>query len=126
MEESLFNKMIKTAWEEWHSGQEFKDNIPNAVNPCFSAGYRAGIKDISVDISLLVNEMSRAEKVYPDWPKDMVYQASIMNEEAGEVVQAVNNFVMHNKGSIKDIHDELIQTGAMVLRCLKNLDVNNK
>ena len=126
MEEKLLNKMIQTAWEEWHSGQEFKDNIPNAVNPCFSAGYRFGIQGIPLDIRSIISELSRAEKVYPDWPTDMVYQASIMNEEAGEVVQAVNNFVMHNSGSIKDIHDELIQTGAMVLRCLKNLDVNNK
>jgi len=121
MEENLLNKMIQTAWKEWHSGQEFKDNIPNAVNPCFSAGYRFGMKGLSLDIRSILNELSRAEKVYPDWPKDIVYQASIMNEEAGEVVQAVNNLVMHNKGSIEDIREELIQTGAMVLRCLKNL-----
>jgi len=76
------------------------------------------------DITPIINELSRAEKVYPDWPTDLIYQASIMNEEAGEVVQAVNNFMMHNSGSIKDIREELIQTGAMVLRCLKNLEGN--
>jgi len=118
----MLKKMKQEAWEEWHSDQDYKDNIPSAINPCFSAGYHAGIKELGFDVLSLTEELRRAEDLHPEWPTDLIHQIAIMSEEAGEVVQAANNLIMHKEGSIEDVRNELVQTGSMVLRCLKNLE----
>lgn len=68
----------------------------------------------------LADELDRAEKLHPDWPKDIVYQACILMEEAGEFMQAVMNYKFHG-GSLECVVQEVQQTGAMVLRFMKNL-----
>lgn len=70
---------------------------------------------------LIGAEKLRAEKVHPYWPKDIVHAVSIMNEEAGESIRAALNHVYHGE-SIQEVKDELIQTGAMVVRCLEHLE----
>lgn len=54
------------------------------------------------------------------WPEDIIHQVAIMQEEAGEATRASLNYVYEN-GSLEDLRKELIQTGAMVIRCLINL-----
>lgn len=67
-------------------------------------------------------ELNRAKKKHPYFPTDIVHQVAIMNEEAGEAVRAANNYEYH--GGVKEnIRVELIQTAAMCIRCLENMEV---
>lgn len=68
----------------------------------------------------ILEELDRAERLHPRWPTDPVHAAAILAEEAGEVIQAANNLKWHG-GRVEDVEKEAIQTGAMVLRLLKNL-----
>lgn len=65
-------------------------------------------------------ELERAEKKHPVFPKDMFHQLAIMQEEAGEVTKAVLHY-HYEGGTIGDIHDELVQTAAMCMRMLQYL-----
>lgn len=71
-------------------------------------------------IKCIKDELLRAEIKYPDFPNDIIHQVSIMNEEAGEAIRAALNHVYHG-ASIELLKEELIQTGAMVIRCLENI-----
>lgn len=63
-------------------------------------------------------ELERARDLYPEWPEDIVHQAAIVAEEAGEVVRAALNHHYHGAPKV-DIRDELIQTAAMCFRMLE-------
>ena len=65
-------------------------------------------------------ELVRAEKKHPDFPKDIFHQLAIMQEEAGEVTQAVLHY-HYEKGTIEHVMEELVQTAAMCMRMLQNL-----
>jgi len=68
-------------------------------------------------------ELGRAREAHPLWPKDPVRQVAIMVEEAGEALQAVLDWqVCGGPRGPKDLRKELVQTGAMALRCLITLD----
>jgi hypothetical protein len=67
----------------------------------------------------IVEELERAEKLHPNWPKDIVYQIATMCEEAGEALKATLDY-KYGKGPSDDIIKEVIQTAAMCLRFLKN------
>lgn len=75
--------------------------------------YQKAIMDIKIEIA-------RAETQHPHWPSDIIHQVSIMNEEAGESIKAALDHVYHGQ-PLEDVRKELIQTGAMVVRCLVNL-----
>lgn len=75
------------------------------------------LNDVIDDI---LQELERAEKKFPVFPVDKIHAVSIMNEEAGEAIQAALNFHYLN-GDINDIRKELIQTAAMAIRNLINL-----
>jgi hypothetical protein len=68
----------------------------------------------------VLDELDRAEHKFPAWPTDIIHQVSIMQEESGEAIRAALNHVYHG-APLDDLKKELIQTGAMVIRCLKNL-----
>ena len=74
--------------------------------------------------SAILDELIKAKKKYPDWPDDMVHQAAIVSEESGELIRAVLNHVYHD-GSIEDVRNEAIQTAAMAIRFLENLNEDN-
>lgn len=76
------------------------------------------------EVNPILDELKRAEKKHPDYPKDMFRQVAIMNEEAGEVTKAVLHYHYEN-GSVENIREELIQTAAMCLRMLKNLPASD-
>ena len=65
-------------------------------------------------------ELQKAEYKHPDFPDDLIHQLSVMVEEAGEAVQAANQYI-YEGGEFENVKKELIQTGAMCLRCLINL-----
>lgn len=64
-------------------------------------------------------ELKRAKSLH-DWPKDQIYQAAIIVEEAGEILQAANNHVFHG-ASIGFIQVEVIQT---IVTCIRYLEAN--
>ena len=65
-------------------------------------------------------ELASAQAKYPAWPDDLIHAVAILNEESGEVIRAALNHVYHDE-SIEHVRHELIQTGAMAIRCLLNL-----
>lgn len=69
-------------------------------------------------IQAVWEEYDRAHTLHPDWHQDLVRGASTAIEEAGECQQAVNDHVLHGKGSIENIRKEAIQAAAMYIRFL--------
>ena len=65
-------------------------------------------------------ELVRAKQKFPTWPADKIHAVGIMVEEAGEAMRAALQLEYEN-GSQDALYDELVQTGAMVIRCLENL-----
>lgn len=72
-------------------------------------------------VKQVLNELYRAEHLHPVWPSDPVRQVAILVEEVGEAVQAAND-VLHKGCDHEKLRRELIQTGAMAIRCLINLE----
>ncbi len=75
----------------------------------------------------ITDEVKRAERLYPVWPApgrrgDHVWAAAILCEEAGEVLKAALNWQVHGKGNVESMREEAIQTAAMAIRFLLNLD----
>lgn len=66
-------------------------------------------------------ELIRAKKIHPDNPKDELFQLAVMIEEAGEVAKAVLDY-RSKKCDKKHIREELIQTAAMCMRMLENME----
>ena len=67
-------------------------------------------------------ELDRAEKKWPGWPDNTFEQLSIITEEIGELNQAVLDH-KHSGGDQENIIIEAVQSGAMILRFLKELDI---
>jgi hypothetical protein len=65
-------------------------------------------------------ELEAAERKFPSFPTDPIHAAAILQEEAGELVQASLQFT-YEKGSIEAMRKEVVQTGAMALRFLLNM-----
>lgn len=63
-------------------------------------------------------ELRRAQKLYPEWWQDPVYAGSTAIEKAGETQKAINDYILHGKGSLKEIRTEAIQAVAMYVRFL--------
>lgn len=73
------------------------------------------------NIAKILTEKKRAESLYPIFPADPIHMLAVMAEESGEAVRAALNMVYHG-GSVDEVRKELVQTGAMVLRCLEGLE----
>lgn len=69
----------------------------------------------------IITEVAFAEKKHPKWPKDEVYAAAIVMEEAGELMRAAVQLKIDKTGSKEELRKEAIQTAAMCIRLLKNL-----
>jgi len=72
-------------------------------------------------ISQILIELKKAKSKWPDWLFDPIHASSILCEEAGETLQAANDFCYSN-GDIERLRIEAAQTGAMAIRLLENLD----
>jgi len=70
--------------------------------------------------SAVLEELSRAEEKHKGWPDDAVHAASILNEEAGKLTQACNDYTFCNIACPHDPYDRMIKkavsTAAMALR----------
>jgi len=71
-------------------------------------------------VLFLLCELAKAEEKHPAWPKDIIHQAAILSEEAGEVVKEANDIAHHGK-SRDEICTEVAQVGAMAIRMLMHL-----
>lgn len=69
----------------------------------------------------IIDEAIRASSIHPDWPTDALHAVSILTEESGELMKAAIEY-HYNNGDIEAIREEAIQTGAMALRVLINID----
>ena len=71
----------------------------------------------------LMRECDRAQKLHPEWPADIIYQAVIINEEAGEVMKACMEYRFEPAKGVTMAHiiAEVVQVGAMAVRFLKNV-----
>jgi hypothetical protein len=70
---------------------------------------------------LIMQELYEAEKKHPIWPKDIIHQIAILVEESGEAMREALNIIYQDDGSYDKLKAELVQTGAMAIRCLINL-----
>lgn len=75
------------------------------------------VKYLMVDI---LNELTRAEKKHPDWPKDLLHAVAVVNEEAGELTRATLQMI-YEGGVSNEIYKEGIQTAAMCIRFLYHM-----
>ena len=69
----------------------------------------------------IIQELEKAKAKWPAWPTDPIHAASVLSEEAGELVQACNDFC-YSGGSAEQMEIEARQVGAMALRFLENID----
>ncbi len=76
-------------------------------------------ESVSDGILEILDELDRACVLHPDWPSDIVHQAAIVAEEAGEALQAANNH-LHHGADLDLVRREMIQCGAMCLRWMQN------
>lgn len=66
-------------------------------------------------------ELRSAERVFPFWPDDVIHGVAIVAEEGGESLRAANQ--VHWDGlSPLELRKELVQTGAMCIREIHELD----
>jgi len=75
--------------------------------------------------SLIDDELDRAIAQHPDWPPDPIHAAAIVAEEAGELVQAALHIVYECndlRAGRERMRKEAIQTAAMAVRFLENLE----
>jgi hypothetical protein len=76
-------------------------------------------------VGLILAELERAEVIYPIMGIDLVHRAAIVAEEAGELLQkSLDHFYIGEP--LEKCRKEAIQTGAMAIRYLVNLEVGDE
>ena len=71
--------------------------------------------------NMILAEYRRAKDLHPLWPDDIIHAVAIMSKKSCEASIAALNMQYEN-GNIEDVEKELIETAAMALRCLVNLE----
>lgn len=74
-------------------------------------------------LGVILKEVKRAEEIYPWWPFDVFHAAGILCGEAGETVHAARKYT-YQGGNLKRVEEEAIQTAAMAIRLLKNINIH--
>ena len=90
----------------------FRDNFKSYID---------GMSKMEEPYKSIKAELTRAEEIHPNYPQNIFMQLAIMQEEAGEVTKATLDY-MSGKHGIQELKDELIQTAAMCVRMLNNLE----
>jgi hypothetical protein len=72
------------------------------------------VEDVAARVFL---EMYNAERKFPTFPVDPIHAAAVVEEEAGELIQAALQFT-YEGGSVDAMAKEAVQVGAMALRFL--------
>ena len=73
---------------------------------------------------MIAEEVERASRIHPRWPKDPIHAMAVLGEEYGELNKAILQYIYepHKEVTLEDIEEEAIQTAAMAIRFLVNLD----
>lgn len=71
--------------------------------------------------NMVLEEIMLAEYKHPEWPKDLLHQIAIVNEESGEATRAALQ-VVYEQGSKQELQKELVQTAAMCFRMIQHLN----
>ena len=66
-------------------------------------------------------ELKKAKSKWPNWLNDPIHAASIVSEEAGELVQAANDFC-YGDGTKEQMILEAAQVGAMAIRFIEGIE----
>lgn len=69
----------------------------------------------------IIDEAVRASEIHPKWPTDALHAVSILTEKSGDLTDAAVNYQYHD-GDLEAVRHEAIQTAAMALRVLLNID----
>lgn len=88
---------------------EVRDQLIVFFNGLSSADLQA-LKKVS-------EELMRARELHPTWPEDSIYQAAIVQEEAGELIRAALQHELDDEAR-QPMETEAVQTAAMALRFL--------
>ena len=67
-------------------------------------------------------ELNRAEKLHPVWPNDPIHVVAIVTEECGEAMREAIDVRYFRHGDRDRLEKELVQTAAMAIRALVNID----
>jgi NTP pyrophosphatase (non-canonical NTP hydrolase) len=71
----------------------------------------------------IVLELKKAKAKFPNWPTDPLHALAVLGEEYGELNKAVLQYSYEpHKTSLEEIRSEAIQTAAMAMRFIMNLD----
>ena len=65
-------------------------------------------------------EYRHAKKLHPNWPRDIVHAAAIVNEEAGELIRAAVQNYYGDEATQPEVITEAVQTAAMAMRLAVN------
>jgi hypothetical protein len=68
-------------------------------------------------------ELARAERIHPVWPDGLGGQYNIVCDQGMKIRQDALNILADNEQASKKTYKRhLIQTAAMCIRCLKNME----
>ena len=74
-----------------------------------------------VAMEFIDDELETAVVKFPEWPVHMFEGFGILQEEVGEIVQAMNNMHWSDTADLNDVIKETAQAGAMCLRFIQYL-----
>ena len=94
----------------------YKPDLPNVYAPARKPAMTA-----YAAVDAMLKELERAKVKHPTWPTNTLEQVAVLAGEAGETLQAALHFV-EGRGDIERVRAEAIQTGAMAIRVLMNLE----
>ena len=100
--------------------QFYSPDLPNVCAP----SRKPAMTEYSA-VDAMLKELERAQVKHPVWPTNTLEQVAVMAGEAGECLQAALHFV-EGRGDIERVRTEAIQTGAMAIRVLMNLEKGSK
>jgi NTP pyrophosphatase (non-canonical NTP hydrolase) len=79
---------------------------------------------MEIIINDIKSALEAAKLKHPDWSKYTIQDmALIVSEEAGEISKAVVDFKLMEKVPLEEVQMELLQTAAMCLRMLENIEM---
>lgn len=92
--------------------------MPRFRPPSSSSHDESTLHDV---VNSVLKELERAEELHPVWPGSPFHGLAILQEEVGELTKATLQ-CWYDEAEVEAVRTEAIQTAAMALRFLINLD----